>query len=48
MHFCKIDFKLTGLMLVLDAEHFDYGYFPRGARGFRVALAAPTDQEPIL
>jgi hypothetical protein len=36
-----------GLKLVLDAEHFDYGYFPRGAKGFRVALSAPTDQAII-
>ena len=37
----------NGLKLVLDVEHYDYGYFPRGARGFRVALSAATDQAVI-
>ena len=40
-------FLNLGLTLVLDAEHYDYGYFPRGARGFRVALSAATDQAII-
>ena len=37
----------NGLKLVLDVEHYDYGYFPRGARGFRVALSSATDQAVI-
>jgi hypothetical protein len=58
MHLCFIAWKkyiqsksclllVLGLKLVLDAEHYDYGYFPRGARGFRVALSAATDQAII-
>ena len=39
--------QLNGLKLVLDVEHYDYGYFPRGARGLRVALSAPSDQAVI-
>ena len=37
----------NGLKLVIDVEHYDYGYFPRGARGLRVALSAATDQAVI-
>jgi len=32
---------------VLDVESYDYAYFPRGARGFRIALSAATDQAVI-
>jgi hypothetical protein len=37
----------NGLKLVLDVESYDYAYFPRGAKGFRVALSAATDQAVI-
>ena len=32
---------------MLDVESYDYAYFPRGAKGFRVALSAATDQAVI-
>ncbi len=37
----------NGLKLVLDIEHYDYGFFARGAKGLRVALSAATDQAVI-
>jgi len=32
---------------VLDVESFDYAYFPRGSKGFRVALSNANDQAAI-
>ena len=37
----------NGLKLVLDVESFDYAYFPRGAKGFRVAIASALDQAVV-
>ena len=37
----------NGLKLVMDVENFDYAYFPRGAKGFRVALTNALDQAVI-
>jgi hypothetical protein len=37
----------NGLKIVLDVENFDYAYFPRGAKGFRVALTNALDQAVI-
>ena len=37
----------NGLKLVLDVENFDYAYYPRGAKGFRVALTNALDQAVI-
>jgi len=37
----------NGLKLVLDVESFDYAYFPRGAKGFRVAIANALDQAVV-
>ena len=37
----------NGLKLVLDVESFDYAYYPRGAKGFRVALTNALDQAVI-
>jgi hypothetical protein len=37
----------NGLKIVLDVENFDYAYFPRGAKGFRVALTSALDQAVI-
>jgi hypothetical protein len=34
--------------VVLDVESFDYAYFVRGAKGFRVAIANALDQGPML
>jgi hypothetical protein len=31
----------------LDVESFDYAYFPRGAKGFRVAIANALDQAVV-
>jgi hypothetical protein len=36
-----------GLKLILDVESFDYAYFPRGARGFKVALSDARDKAVI-
>lgn len=46
--FSKIIFSIqNGMTLVLDVESFDYAYFPRGSRGFRVALSNANDQAAI-
>ncbi len=37
----------NGLKLVLDVESFDYAYFIRGAKGFRVAIASALDQAVV-
>lgn len=29
---------------MLDVESYDYAYFPRGAKGFRIALSDARDQ----
>jgi hypothetical protein len=31
----------------MDVESFDYAYFPRSARGFKIALSAATDKAVI-
>ena len=33
--------------LIIDVESFDYAYFPRSARGFKIALNAATDKAVI-
>ena len=37
----------NGLKVVLDVESFDYAYFVRGAKGFRVAIADALDQAVV-
>ena len=37
----------NGLELMLDVESYDYAYFPRGAKGFRVVLADSRDKAVI-
>jgi hypothetical protein len=36
-----------GVKLILDVESFDYAYFPRGARGFKVAMSDGRDKAVI-
>ena len=36
-----------GLKLIMDVESFDYAYFPRGSRGFKVALSDGRDKAVI-
>ena len=36
-----------GIKLILDVESFDYAYFPRGARGFKVALSDGRDKAVV-
>jgi|FrelakmetLWP11LW_1041352.scaffolds.fasta_scaffold266141_1 hypothetical protein len=33
--------------VVLDVESFDYAYFSRGAKGFRVAIVNALDQAVV-
>ena len=37
----------NGLKLMIDVESYDYAYFPRGAKGFRVVLADSRDKAVI-
>ena len=37
----------NGLKVILDVESFDYAYFPRGAKGFKVAMTDPRDKAVI-
>ena len=36
-----------GVKIILDVESFDYAYFERGARGFKVALSDARDKAVI-
>jgi hypothetical protein len=36
-----------GLKLIMDVESFDYAYFPRGSKGFKVALSDARDKAVI-
>ena len=35
------------MKLIVDVESFDYAYFPRGSRGFKVALSDASDKAVI-
>ena len=37
----------NGLRLLVDAETFDYSYFPRGSEGFDVAMADSRDRAVV-
>jgi hypothetical protein len=36
-----------GLKLILDVESFEYAYFPRSSRGFKVAITDARDKAVI-
>ena len=36
-----------GLKLVMDVESFDYAYYPRSSRGFKIAIADARDKAVI-
>ncbi len=36
-----------GLKVVLDVESYDYAYFPRSAKGFKVAVVDARDKAVI-
>ena len=36
-----------GLKLILDVESFDYAYYPRASRGFKLAIADARDKAVI-
>ena len=51
-HFHSIPFGAAngvqnGLKMILDVESFDYAYFPRAARGLKVAIADARDKAVI-